>query len=74
MKEQSTADCTECEFRTTDGCGPGSVMMCGHEYFKDYHGYEAAIIQWVGPFENRRAVSYKCPLKNMTNTGKGNED
>lgn len=58
------AFCTDCEFRTTDGCGPGPVMMCGHPYFKDTIGYEAAIIQRDNDGSGCRieeAVSHEYP-------------
>ena len=61
MKLSDITDCTGCEYKTTDGCGPGPVMVCGHPYFKDAHNYEDAIIQWVGMGEDRKAGSYECP-------------
>ena len=54
--------CTDCELRTTDGCGPGPVMVCGHPKFKGAHNYEDAIIQWIDIGCRREACSYKCPL------------
>ena len=64
MKKSDITICTNCKFRTTDGCGPGQVMMCGHPYFRNTIGYEAAIIGWENLNGRREAVSYKCPKLN----------
>ncbi len=53
--------CTNCELRTTDGCGPGPVMVCGHSHFKDAKAYEDAIIRWIDVDGTREAVSDECP-------------
>jgi len=50
-------ECTECEYKGTDGCGPGPVMICLHPYFKDCEWYADAIISWV----DGKAMSKKCP-------------
>ncbi len=54
--------CDNCNFKTNDGCGPGTVMLCGHPSFKDAHNYENAIIQWIFVTSDRRACSDKCPI------------
>jgi hypothetical protein len=48
---KSISSCLHCPHRTTDGGGPGTVMVCGHPIF-DWHikvnpnnsPYDAAII------------------------------
>ena len=54
--------CTNCKFMSTDGCGPGSVMICKHPQFKDADNYENAIIQWINIQLDRIACSYQCPM------------
>ena len=70
MKDQrkEITFCEGCEFKTTDGCGPGKVMVCGHPSFKNAKPYEDAIIQWIWVGKdrelvdkNRKAGSYSCP-------------
>ena len=66
MKKMSL--CTNCKFRTTDGCGPGPVMICGHEHFKSASAYEDAIISWKTLADGRReAVSNECPWPESEN-------
>ena len=62
MKINKISLCTNCKFRTTDGCGPGPVMICDHPYFKNAKEYEDAIIRWATLDNgNREAISDECP-------------
>lgn len=54
--------CTGCEFKGTDGCGPGPVMICEHPHWNGCGSYENAIISHVhnnGVYVG--AYSDKCP-------------
>lgn len=52
--------CTGCQYLGNDGMGPGQVMLCEHEYFKDEHPYAGAIVRW-NIEEPPRVMSTECP-------------
>ena len=63
MMEEKETECTGCEYLGTDGCGPGTVMLCDHPIFNGIHDYANAIVQWRH-YNPRIVVSDVCPKDN----------
>ena len=57
-KTFEVTSCGSCPLRTTDGGGPGPVMICGHPKWEG-RGYDAAIVSWT----TMDSFPEKCPLK-----------